>query len=77
MRNDTEVKQKLIDVLDVSPEQRTEILQALEKLDTNVLSVKLIEHHSTRGMAAALFWVLGYKFKDIVDMFVDPHQGEA
>ena len=72
MRTDAEIKEKLIDVLDVPLERRAETMAMLDKLDKQVLGTRLIAHHSQRGMAAALFWALGYDFKDIVEQFVDP-----
>lgn len=72
MRSNAEVKDKLIDVLGVQLEERAKVIAQLDSLDKSVLKLKLVEHHSTRGMAAALFWVLGFEFKDIVDNFVDP-----
>ena len=72
MRNETEVKEKLIDLLGIGLEERAEASPALDKLDTAFLSKHLVDHHSTRGMVAALYWVLGYEFKDIVEKFVDP-----
>ena len=72
MRSDSEVKEKLVDLLGVQLELRAETMELLNKLDKKALGKTLVEHHSTRGMAAALYWVLGYDFKDIVEQFVDP-----
>jgi hypothetical protein len=72
MRSDSEIKTKLIELLGLEGEQRQQQMQALDGNDVSALKARLIEHHSTRGMVAALYWVLGYDFKDIVDNFVDP-----
>lgn len=71
MRTETEVKEKLVDLLGIQLEKRAQTMELLDKLDRKALE-QLVEHHSTRGMAAALFWTLGYDFKDIVEQFVDP-----
>jgi hypothetical protein len=72
MRTDAEVKEKLVDLLGIQLEKRAEMMALMDKVDKSVLTSSRVEHHSTRGMAAALFWMLGYDFKDIVEMFVDP-----
>jgi hypothetical protein len=72
MRADKEVKEKLLDLLGVQLEERAKVVELLDKLDKSALTARVVEHHSTRGMAAALFWMLGYDFKDIVENFVDP-----
>jgi hypothetical protein len=58
--------------LELEGDQRSQQVQALDRADPTALKARLVEHHSTRGMVAALYWVLGYDFKDIIDHFVDP-----
>ena len=77
MRSDSEIKSKLVELLELEGEQRAAQVEALGKNDAAALKAKLIEHHSTRGMVAALYWVLGYEFKDIVDQFVEPSVASA
>jgi hypothetical protein len=72
MRSDSEIKGKLVELLQLEGEQRSQQIQALDKNELNALKTRLVEHHSTRGMVAALYWVLGYEFKDIIENFVDP-----
>jgi hypothetical protein len=72
MRSDTEIKSKIVELLQLEGEQRSAQIQALDKNDKAALQARLVEHHSTRGMVAALYWVLGYEFRDIIESFVDP-----
>lgn len=72
MRSDSEIKSKLVELLQLEGEQRSQQIQALDKSDIQALTTRLVEHHSTRGMVAALYWVLGYEFRDIIENFVDP-----
>ena len=72
MRSDSEIKAKLVELLQLEGDQRSQQIQALDKQDKGALKARLVEHHSTRGMVAALYWVLGYEFKDIIEEFVDP-----
>jgi hypothetical protein len=72
MRSDTEIKAKIVELLQLEGEQRSAQIQALDKNDKGALQTRLVEHHSTRGMVAALYWVLGYEFRDIIESFVDP-----
>ena len=72
MRSDSEIKAKLVELLELEGDQRAQQLQALDRADTAALKTRLVEHHSTRGMVAALYWVLGYDFKDIIEDFVEP-----
>lgn len=72
MRSDSEIKSKLVELLQLEGDQRAQQIQALDRSDKSALQAKLVEHHSTRGMVAALYWVLGYEFKDIIESFVDP-----
>ena len=72
MRSDSEIKTKIIELLGLEGEQRAQQVKALDSKDGAALKMKLVEHHSTRGMVAALYWVLGYEFKDIIEGFTDP-----
>ncbi len=72
MRSDTEIKVKLVELLQLEGDQRSEQIKALDRGDKIALQARLVEHHSTRGMVAALYWVLGYEFPDIIENFVDP-----
>lgn len=72
MRSDAEIKGKLVELLQLEGDQRAQQIQALDRADKSALQARLVEHHSTRGMVAALYWVLGYEFKDIIESFVDP-----
>lgn len=72
MRSDTEIKAKIVELLQLEGDQRSQQIQALDKNDKAALQARLVEHHSTRGMVAALYWVLGYEFRDIIESFVDP-----
>lgn len=70
MRSDSEIKAKILELLDIEGGLRTEQMQALDKTDTAALQMVKCPHHSTRGMVSALYWVLGYEFKDIHELFV-------
>jgi hypothetical protein len=72
MRSDSEIKAKIVELLELEGDQRSQQIQALDRADPAALKARLVEHHSTRGMVAALYWVLGYDFKDIIEGFVDP-----
>ena len=72
MRSDTEIKAKIVELLQLEGEQRSLQVQALDRQDVAALKAQLVEHHSTRGMVAAMYWVLGYEFRDIIENFVDP-----
>jgi hypothetical protein len=72
MRSDSEIKAKIVELLELEGDQRSQQIQALDRSDTAALKARLVEHHSTRGMVAALYWVLGYDFRDIIEGFVDP-----
>jgi hypothetical protein len=72
MRSDSEIKAKIVELLELEGDHRAQQIQALDRSDPAALKARLVEHHSTRGMVAALYWVLGYDFKDIIDHFVDP-----
>lgn len=72
MRSDAEIKAKVVELLGLEGEERAKQIQELDKAETAALGARLVEHHSTRGMVAALYWVLGYDFKDIAKDFVDP-----
>jgi hypothetical protein len=77
MRSDSEIKTKIIELLGLEGQQRSQQIQALDAHDPKALKSKLVEHHSTRGMVAALYWVLGYEFKDIIEGFTDPSVAHA
>lgn len=70
MRSDSEIKAKILELLEIQGAARNEQMQALDKLDTAALKQVKCPHHSTRGMVSALYWVLGYEFKDIHELFV-------
>ncbi len=72
MRTDTDIKGKIAELLQLEGDQRKEQLEALDRADPSALRTRLVDHHSTRGMVAALYWALGYEFKDIIEQFVDP-----
>lgn len=72
MRSDSEIKAKIVELLELEGEERSQQVQALDRSDPSALKARLVEHHSTRGMVAALYWVIGYDFKDIIENFVDP-----
>jgi hypothetical protein len=71
MRSDSEIKTKIIELLSIEGEQRSEQVKALDSGDVSALKMRMVEHHFTRGMVSALYWVIGYEFKDIVENFVD------
>lgn len=65
MRSDSEIKTKIIELLDVQGEDRSEHVRRLDRLDTAALERVNIAHHSSRGMLCGLYWVLGYEFRDM------------
>lgn len=72
MRSDADIKEKIVELLELEGDDKARQLDLLEKVDVAALKTRLVEHHSTRGMIAALYWVLGYDFKNIIDDFVEP-----
>ncbi len=74
MRSDSELKSKIVELLNFEGEQRSQQIKALDSGDLTALKMKMVEHHFTRGMVSALYWVLGYEFKDIVENFSLPQK---
>lgn len=71
MRTDTEIKTKIVELLELSGDDRTKFVEQLDKLDITALQVKCAESHSVRGMLSGLYWVLGYSFQDIREQLVE------
>ena len=72
MRSESEIKAKVIELLELEGEDRSEMIRALDKLDIKALKKLHIDAHSVRGMLSALFWTLGYSFADIRAYMVEP-----
>ncbi|MBY0546616.1 MAG: hypothetical protein K2W95_04960 [Candidatus Obscuribacterales bacterium] len=71
MRSDSEIKTKIVELLGIQGEQRTELIQAMDKLDITALQLGQVDTHSVRGMLSALYWTLGYTFADIREHLVE------
>ncbi len=65
MRSDSEIKAKIVELLGVEGEMRSEQIKALDALDVRALEMAEADSHSVRGMLSALYWSLGYSFADI------------
>ncbi|MBX9688309.1 MAG: hypothetical protein K2X27_16490 [Candidatus Obscuribacterales bacterium] len=72
MRSDSEIKAKVVELLELEGEERSDLIRAMDSLDLRALSKVKAEAHSVRGMLSALFWVLGYSFADIRTYLVEP-----
>jgi len=72
MRSDSEIKAKIVELLELEGEERSELIRAMDNLDVKALKNAKAEAHSVRGMMSALFWVLGYSFSDIRTNLVEP-----
>lgn len=72
MRSDSEIKAKVVELLELEGEERSEMVQAMDALDIKALKKVKAEAHSVRGMLSALLWTLGYSFADIRTHLVEP-----
>ncbi len=72
MRSDSEIKSKVVELLELEGEERSDLIRAMDSLDTKALKKVRSEAHSVRGMLSALFWTLGYSFSDIRTYLVEP-----
>lgn len=72
MRSDSEIKAKVVELLELEGEERSEMIQALDGLDVKALKKIKTEAHSVRGMLSALLWALGFTFSDIRTYVVEP-----
>jgi hypothetical protein len=72
MRSESEIKAKVIELMDLEGEERSDLVQAMDALDVRALQKVKAEAHSVRGMLSALFWALGYSFADIRTHLVEP-----
>lgn len=72
MRSDSEIKAKVVELLELEGEERSELICALDTLDIKALKRLKTNAHSVRGMLSALFWTLGYSFSDIRTHMVTP-----
>ncbi len=72
MRSDSEVKAKVVELLGLEGDERSEFIQAMDSLDLKALKKVRSDAHSVRGMLSALFWTLGYSFVDIRTYVVEP-----
>lgn len=72
MRSDSEVKAKIVELLELKGDERSELIQALDSLDLKALRKVKSDAHSVRGMLSALLWTLGYSFADIRTHVVEP-----
>ena len=77
MRSDSEVKAKIVELLELEGDERSELIQALDTLDVKALKKIRSEAHSVRGMLSALLWALGYSFADIRTNVVEPSLSHA
>lgn len=71
MRSDSEIKAKVVELLGVEGEARSEQIKALDHLDIKALQMASVDSHSVRGMLSALYWTLGYSFADIRQHLVE------
>lgn len=72
MRSDSEIKAKVVELLDLQGDERSELIQGLDAMDVKVLKKVKSDAHSVRGMLSALLWTLGYSFADIRTNVVEP-----
>ncbi len=72
MRSDSEIKAKVVELLELEGEERSELIRAMDTLDVKALKKLKTDAHSVRGMLSALFWTLGYSFPDIRSHMVEP-----
>ncbi len=72
MRSDSEVKAKIVELLELKGDERSELIQALDSLDLKALRRVKSDAHSVRGMLSALLWAVGYSFADIRTHVVEP-----
>lgn len=72
MRSDSEIKGKVVELLELEGDERSELIRAMDSLDTKALQMAKSRAHSVRGMLSALFWTLGYSFSDIRTQLVEP-----
>lgn len=72
MRSDSEIKTKVVELLELEGDERAELVQAMDAMDIKALKKVKSDAHSVRGMLSALFWVLGYSFADIRTHVVEP-----
>lgn len=72
MRSESEIKAKVVELLELEGDERAEIVRAMDALDTKALKKLTVDAHSVRGMLSALFWTLGYSFADIRNFMVEP-----
>lgn len=72
MRSDSEIKAKVVELLELEGDERSELIRAMDSLDIKALQVGTARAHSVRGMLSALFWTLGYSFPDIRTHMVEP-----
>ena len=77
MRSESEVKAKIVELLELQGEDRSELIQAMDTLDVKALKKLKTDAHSGRGMLSALFWALGYSFSDIRSHMVEPTLAQA
>jgi hypothetical protein len=77
MRSESEVKGKIVELLELQGEERSELIQAMDTLDVKALKKLKTDAHSVRGMLSALFWALGYSFSDIRSHMVEPTLAQA
>jgi len=77
MRSESEVKAKIVELLELQGEDRSELIQAMDTLDVKALKKLKTDAHSVRGMLSALFWALGYSFSDIRSHMVEPTLAQA
>ena len=72
MRSDSEIKAKIVELLELEGDERSEMIQLLDAMDVKALNKAKSDAHSVRGMLSALFWTLGYSFADIRNNMVEP-----
>ena len=72
MRSDSEIKAKVVELLELEGEERSELIRSMDSLDVKALKTDKARAHSIRGMLSALFWTLGYSFSDIRTNMVEP-----
>lgn len=72
MRSESEIKAKVVELMDLEGDERSDLVQAMDAMDVRALLKVKAEAHSVRGMLSALFWALGYSFSDIRTHLVEP-----
>lgn len=72
MRSDSEIKAKIVELLELEGEERSRLIKQLDSQDVGALKGATAQAHSVRGMLSGLFWVLGYSFADIRAHLVEP-----